>query len=312
LARARPPLVPEDAHHPKGHFPRVKPSTSDGMELEAPAGALVVRPLVGEDLRVGSPVQGPGEFPPQLPGHQGAEELAVDHDRELGERCLQPLVVTLRLEGELQAGAEDRVEEAYRAELRVREVHDEIAQATFVTVQVLEQRDDGAVERRTGGRKREPLSPRFGTSGPKITLSRPPDERRSRTCTKLCTSYPVKIPPHLLLVAKRWPSRGSWSAVRTDRLGSTRMRSLRYLREPCVLDRRSMLFRRLRDLWHADETAQPILALLCSLTPTHSCARRPVPSWTSRLGGRSMPEWRPPWPSDIRLCDGDARLGCLR
>jgi hypothetical protein len=46
---------------------------------------------------------------------------------------------------------------------------------------------------------------------------------------------------------------------------STRMRSLRYLRELYVLDRRSVLFRALRDLWDADEAAQPLLALLCSL-----------------------------------------------
>jgi hypothetical protein len=46
---------------------------------------------------------------------------------------------------------------------------------------------------------------------------------------------------------------------------STRMRSLRYLRELYVLDRGSMLFRGLRDLWDADEAAQPLLALLCSL-----------------------------------------------
>jgi hypothetical protein len=47
---------------------------------------------------------------------------------------------------------------------------------------------------------------------------------------------------------------------------STRMRSLRYLRELYVLDRGSMLFRALRDLWDADEAAQPLLALLCSLS----------------------------------------------
>ena len=32
-----------------------------------------------------------------------------------------------------------------------------------------------------------------------------------------------------------------------------------------MLDRRSVLFRGLRDLWDADEAAQPLLALLCSL-----------------------------------------------
>jgi hypothetical protein len=46
---------------------------------------------------------------------------------------------------------------------------------------------------------------------------------------------------------------------------NTRARSLRYLRELYVLDRRSVLFRGLRDLWDADEAAQPLLALMCSL-----------------------------------------------
>jgi hypothetical protein len=40
---------------------------------------------------------------------------------------------------------------------------------------------------------------------------------------------------------------------------------LAVLRELYVLDRRSMLFRWLRDLWDADETAQPAPRLLCSL-----------------------------------------------
>lgn len=46
---------------------------------------------------------------------------------------------------------------------------------------------------------------------------------------------------------------------------STRMRSLRYLRELYVLDRRSVLFRGLRDLWDADPEAQPLLAMLSAL-----------------------------------------------
>lgn len=46
---------------------------------------------------------------------------------------------------------------------------------------------------------------------------------------------------------------------------STRARSLRYLRELYVLDRRSLLFRGLRDLWDSDADAQPALALLCAL-----------------------------------------------
>ncbi len=60
------------------------------------------------------------------------------------------------------------------------------------------------------------------------------------------------------------------AAVLTDnvlvkRSKNTRMRSLRYLRELYVLDRRSVLFRGLRELWDVDEEAQPLLALLCSL-----------------------------------------------
>ena len=46
---------------------------------------------------------------------------------------------------------------------------------------------------------------------------------------------------------------------------STRMRSLRYLRELYVLDRRSALFSGLQDLWSAEADAQPLLALLCAL-----------------------------------------------
>jgi hypothetical protein len=46
---------------------------------------------------------------------------------------------------------------------------------------------------------------------------------------------------------------------------STRMRSLRYLRELYVLDRRSVLYRGLRDLWDVDPDAQPLLAMLCAL-----------------------------------------------
>jgi len=53
--------------------------------------------------------------------------------------------------------------------------------------------------------------------------------------------------------------------VLAKRSENTRMRSLRYLRELYVLDRRSFLFRGLRDLWDADVAAQPLLALLCSL-----------------------------------------------
>jgi hypothetical protein len=46
---------------------------------------------------------------------------------------------------------------------------------------------------------------------------------------------------------------------------NTRARSFRYLRELYVLDRRSVIFRGLRDLWDANVTAQPLLALLCAL-----------------------------------------------
>lgn len=53
--------------------------------------------------------------------------------------------------------------------------------------------------------------------------------------------------------------------VLAKRSESTRRRSLRYLRELYVLDRRSYLYRGLRDLWDADEQAQPLLALSCAL-----------------------------------------------
>jgi hypothetical protein len=55
------------------------------------------------------------------------------------------------------------------------------------------------------------------------------------------------------------------SNVLAKRSESTRMRSLRYLRELYVLDRRSVLFRGLRDLWDADAEAHRLLALLCAL-----------------------------------------------
>jgi hypothetical protein len=55
------------------------------------------------------------------------------------------------------------------------------------------------------------------------------------------------------------------SNVLAKRSESTRKRSLRYLRELYVLDRRSVLFRGLRDLWDADSEAQRLLALLCAL-----------------------------------------------
>jgi hypothetical protein len=55
------------------------------------------------------------------------------------------------------------------------------------------------------------------------------------------------------------------SNVLGKRSESTRIRSLRYLRELYVLDRRSVLFRGLRDLWDADVGAQRLLAMLCAL-----------------------------------------------
>jgi hypothetical protein len=67
---------------------------------------------------------------------------------------------------------------------------------------------------------------------------------------------------------------------------STRMRSLRYLRELYVLDRRSMLFRGLRDLWDADEAAQPLLALLCSLARDPLLRATAGPVLDTPLGGQ--------------------------
>jgi hypothetical protein len=49
------------------------------------------------------------------------------------------------------------------------------------------------------------------------------------------------------------------------RSDSTRLRSLRYLRELYVLDSEVLLFRALRDLWDTDPEAQPLLALECAL-----------------------------------------------
>jgi hypothetical protein len=45
---------------------------------------------------------------------------------------------------------------------------------------------------------------------------------------------------------------------------TTRLRSLRALRELYSLDRRVLIFRALRDLWDADAGAQPLLACLCA------------------------------------------------
>lgn len=53
--------------------------------------------------------------------------------------------------------------------------------------------------------------------------------------------------------------------VLLKRSDNSRQRSLRYLRELYVLDRRSVLFRGLRDLWDVDEEARPLLALECAL-----------------------------------------------
>lgn len=45
---------------------------------------------------------------------------------------------------------------------------------------------------------------------------------------------------------------------------TTRLRSLRALRELYGLDRRVLMFRALHDLWDADEGSQPLLACLCA------------------------------------------------
>jgi hypothetical protein len=54
--------------------------------------------------------------------------------------------------------------------------------------------------------------------------------------------------------------------VLRKRSESTRRRTLRYLRELYALDRRSVLFRALRELWDADEDARALLALECAMT----------------------------------------------
>jgi hypothetical protein len=46
---------------------------------------------------------------------------------------------------------------------------------------------------------------------------------------------------------------------------TTRLRTLRGLRELYALDRSRIVFRALRDLWDADVQAQPLLALLCAV-----------------------------------------------
>lgn len=46
---------------------------------------------------------------------------------------------------------------------------------------------------------------------------------------------------------------------------NSRHRTYRYLRELYALDPDVVLFRSLRDLWPADATAQPLLAMLCAL-----------------------------------------------
>ena len=46
---------------------------------------------------------------------------------------------------------------------------------------------------------------------------------------------------------------------------TTRLRTLKSLRELYTLDRSKLLFRALRDLWDADVEAQPLLALLCAI-----------------------------------------------
>jgi hypothetical protein len=75
----------------------------------------------------------------------------------------------------------------------------------------------------------------------------------------LLAACPLEATPEDLAVAVTEEN------VLAKRSENTRMRSLRYLRELYVLDRRSVLFRGMRDLWDADVPAQPLLALLCSL-----------------------------------------------
>lgn len=58
---------------------------------------------------------------------------------------------------------------------------------------------------------------------------------------------------------------------------TTRKESFRRLRELYALDTNVFLFRSLRDLWVGDETAQPLLALLCA------CARDPILRMTAPL-----------------------------
>ncbi len=87
------------------------------------------------------------------------------------------------------------------------------------------------------------------------------------------TSRTIMLRELRLLLAACPPDAGSDEFARliveenvlAKRSESTRMRSLRYLRELYVLDRRSVLFRGLRELWDADPDAQPLLAMLCAL-----------------------------------------------
>jgi len=58
---------------------------------------------------------------------------------------------------------------------------------------------------------------------------------------------------------------------------TTRLRSLRALREAYALDPRVIVFRALRDLWETDDAARPVLALLCAT------ARDPVLRETAGL-----------------------------
>lgn len=74
--------------------------------------------------------------------------------------------------------------------------------------------------------------------------------------------------------------------------GATRQESARRLRELYALDPDIVLFRTLRELWSANEEAQPLLALLCAV------ARDPVLRATADLV-LALPEGAPLAPQDL-------------
>jgi hypothetical protein len=92
------------------------------------------------------------------------------------------------------------------------------------------------------------------------------------------TSHTILVPALTDMLAAV-PCGGDWrdferavlddNVLGKDKVGA-RKRTLRYLRELYVLNRESLLFRALRDLWNDDPAGQPLLAGLCAL------ARDPV------------------------------------